>query len=411
LFLFQNIRIDPFFAGGVGYMVNRLFYDNPHLKEWECKVEKIIEKEGKCLVVLSESAFYPEGGGQPSDRGTIDGIEVLDVFEEDDIIYHVLPSPPQNTTVFCKLDWERRCDHMQQHSGQHLLSAVFYNLYEGRTCGFHLGEEYVTIDIALPEVSAETVKEIERVANQYIYDNLEVKAYFIEPDEVNKIPLRKLPIVDEGIRVVEIVGVDYSPCCGTHVKATGEIGIIKIIKTEKYKGMTRVYFKCGKRALIDFQGKQDVTVALSRHLSVPEREIPERVEGLSNELKEALREIVKLKEMIFKYDAENIVKSSNSKVISLSFEDKSFEDIQILSKQILLLGDYIVILASTPDKRLVLSHNGNFDVHCGKIFKENISNFNGKGGGSDKQAQALFTNEEDLLAFLNFLTEQLKAHN
>jgi alanyl-tRNA synthetase len=391
-------------------MTNKLFYSNIYLKEHKSIIESIIEKDGKFHVALKETIFYPEGGGQPSDKGFIDDIEVSYVYEEGDTIYHVLESKPKNKEVLCKLDFERRLDLMQQHTGQHLLSAVFYNSYDGKTAGFHLGEDYVTIDITIPEISNNTIKEIELMANQYIYNNLEVNSFMIEPEDIDKLPLRKLPPVNESIRIVEIKDVDYSPCCGTHLKSLGEIGLLKIIKTEKHKGMTRVYFKCGKRALLDFQNKHDITVNLSRHLSVPEYEIVDMVEKLSAELKATSREAALLKESLYKFEAQDLAKSSESKVISLVFEDKSFDEIQMLSKQLLQLGDYVTILISIPDKKIALAHSGNFDLHCGKVFKEHLGSFNGRGGGSDKQSQAQFQNIEDLQSFKGLLDDLLKNY-
>jgi alanyl-tRNA synthetase len=389
-------------------MTNKLFYSSPYLKEWKTNIEKVIEKDGKILVVLSETAFYPEGGGQPSDKGYINDIEVLYVFEEGDAIYHELASKPLNNEAICKLDYERRFDYMQQHSGQHILSAVFYTSYEGVTAGFHLGDDYVTIDITLPEISEETLRDVELKANQHIFDNKEVKTYIVTPEDVEKMPLRKLPKVDEDIKIVEITDIDLSPCCGTHVTRTGEIGMLKIIKSEKNKGMTRIYFKCGKRALLDYQNKQDVTTTLSRHLSEPENALITKVEAITSELKNITWESGKLKEALSKYEAQDLLKLTDSKIIAKSFDDKTFEEIQSLSKQILLSGDYVVIFSSVPGKKVLLGYSGNFNLHCGKIYKEHVSTFNGRGGGGDKQAQAGFASVEDMMAFGEFLNKKIK---
>jgi alanyl-tRNA synthetase len=389
-------------------MTNKLYYTSPYLKEWRTNIDKVVEKDGKILVVLSETAFYPEGGGQPSDKGYINDIEVLHVFEEDDIIYHEVSSKPVSNEAHCRLDYERRFDLMQQHSGQHVLSAVFYASYEGVTAGFHLGEDYVTIDIALPELSEETLRDVELKANQHIFENAEVKTYIITPEEVEKLALRKLPKVDENIRIVEMVDIDLSPCCGTHVTRTGEIGLLKILKSEKNKGMTRIYFKCGKRALLDYQNKQEVTTTLSRHLSEPEQTLVTKVEAVTAELKNITWESGKLKEALSKYEAQELLQSSDSKLISKVFENKSFDEIQGLAKQVLLSGDYVTIFSSVPDKKVLLGYSGNFDLHCGKIYKEHVSSYSGRGGGGDKQAQAGFASVEDMNAFGEFLYKKIK---
>jgi alanyl-tRNA synthetase len=387
--------------------MQKLYYDKTYLTTWESDIEEILERDGKYAIVLSQTAFYPEGGGQPADKGTINGISVEDVIEEGETVYHILSSKPQNTRVKCELDFERRFDHMQQHTGQHLVSSVFYSLYCGATNSFHLGEEYVSIDISLPEMSPYMVKKVEDAANEYIYKNLKVKNYLIEPEEVERLPLRKLPKVTEAIRIIEIDGIDYSPCCGTHVKTLGEIGMIKIIKTEKYKGVTRVYIKAGKRALLDFQGKQEVVTTLMRQFSASEEELPARSEAVAGEAKELSRQVKELKEKLLNYEAEEILKNSDSKIIAKTFEDKTFEELQILSRLIIEKGEYLLVLGSAIDKKLMLAHGGGLNVKCGQVFKEHVKDFNGRGGGGDKMAQAVFETALDMEKFKDYLKEAI----
>ncbi|WDC84731.1 alanyl-tRNA editing protein [Caloramator sp. mosi_1] len=177
------------------------------------------------------------------------------MFEENDTVYHVVDKKIEKNNVKCTIDFERRFDHMQNHTGQHLLSSVFITLYDAPTNSFHLGDDYVSIDIGLENITDEIVKNVEDRVNELIFKNIPVKSYIVNNEEAKKLPLRKLPPTDVNIRIVEIEGIDYSPCCGTHVRNLGEIGMVKILKTEKYKNMTRVYFKCGKRLLRDFQEK------------------------------------------------------------------------------------------------------------------------------------------------------------
>lgn len=386
--------------------MERLYYANPYITKWESSVEDVIEKDNKFYVILSKTAFYPEGGGQPSDFGTIDGVELLGLTEENGVIYHILPAPPKNTLVSCELDFNRRFDLMQQHSGQHLLSAVFFNTYNGKTSSFHLGEDYISIDISLSDASSELIKEIEYKANEYIYKNIEVMNFIITPEEVDKYPLRKLPPTKEDIRIIEIEDVDFSPCCGTHVNKTGEIGIIKIIKHEKYKGITRVYFKCGNRALQDFQNKNDIILNLTKQFNAAENEILDRAASLTQDLDATLKKLKDSNDKLAYYEALDIIKAAASNKIIATFTDKSFGDIQLISKHILLQGSYLLILASASDNRILFTHNGSFEINCGKIFKEHLSTFNGKGGGSDKQAQGGFQNTEDMNRFVEFLKSQ-----
>src|SRR5690554_4550463 len=218
--------------GGV-IMTRKIYWENPYLYEIDALVEEKKIKDNKFYVKLNRTIFYPNmSGGQPGDKGTIDGIKVLDTYEESNKIIHVLEKNISQLKVKLKIDSTVRFDLMQQHTGQHLLSGVFYNLFNAETVGFHLGEEYVTIDITLDEISIDEIKKVEQMCNKIIQSNFKVKSYFVTNDNVHLIPVRKPPTVNEDIRIIEIEGFDYSPCGGTHVSYTGEIGLIKIRKWE-----------------------------------------------------------------------------------------------------------------------------------------------------------------------------------
>ncbi len=234
-------------------MERRLYCDSPYVTEWQAEVTGVVEEGGKYYVSLSETAFYPGGGGQPSDRGIIAGIQVEDVLEKDGHIVHVLGRSPGEGKVECRLDAGRRLDLMQQHSGQHLLSAVLFKLYECKTSSLHMGMDELSIDVELPDMPAEMLMAVEDTVNDYIYRDLPVNIYCVTAQEASGIELRKAPPKEGEVRIVEISAIDRTPCCGTHVRRTGEIGIVKIVKTEKRGKETRVYFKCGKRALKDYQ--------------------------------------------------------------------------------------------------------------------------------------------------------------
>jgi alanyl-tRNA synthetase len=389
-------------------MTQKLYYNNPYMKEWEAQVLEIVEREGRLLVLLDKTAFYPEGGGQPADKGFIEDTEVLHVFEEDKVIYHVVNKRPEKAAVSCKLNFNRRFDLMQQHTGQHLLSSVFYDKYKGETSSFHLGEDYVSVDISLPNMTEKIIKEVEEIVNNLIYNNLPVKTYMVDNEELANLPLRKFPKVDEDIRIVEIDEIDYSPCCGTHLISIGELGIVKIIKTEKYKSITRVYFKCGKRAFEDFQLKQDIVTNALKILAVDLESLQDKIKINVEELKNNQREIKELKESLYVYEAGDILKSAQSKVIIRSFQDKSFEDIQNIGRAILQAGEYLTIISSLKDKKLWFAHRGSFDINCGKILKEHLHRYNGRGGGGDKQAQAAFEDQQMLIEFEGFLRTLFK---
>lgn len=389
-------------------MTEKLYYVNPYLKEWEAEIIDVINREDKVLVVLDKTAFYPEGGGQPSDRGFIGENEVLDVFEDGETIYHVLNKVPKEIFVRCVIDFNRRYDLMQQHTGQHLLSSVFYDKYKGETSSFHIGEEYVSIDISIPDMTEQIVEEVENLVNELICKDIKLKSYIVEKKELVKIPLRKVPKVEEDIRIIEIESIDYSACCGTHLKSTGELGVIKVIKVERYKGATRVYFKCGKRALNDFQNKHSIVQNLSKMLGVDIEMLENKIKSNMENLSSMSKEVRELKESLYTYEAREIINNADSKLIFAGFKDKTFDEVQSLGRIILQERSFLIIVYSEIDNKLWFAHDGNIDINCGKVFRESLEKYNGRGGGNDKQAQAAFSDTKSLLEFSDFLYQKYK---
>jgi alanyl-tRNA synthetase len=385
-------------------LTEKLFYKDPYLTQCEAEVKEIINKDGKIFIVLDKTPFYPEGGGQPSDLGEINGVKVLYVYEEGGIIYHQVEKIVEVKEVLCIIDFERRFDHMQQHSGEHLLSGAILKLYNGNNKGFHLGEDYVTLDIDIDGMTDEMLSTVEDEVNSYIYKNREICTYVVTKEESKKFPMRKQIDVDEDVRVVEAKNMDCCPCCGTHVRRTGEIGIIKIIKGERYKGMTRIYLNCGIRALKDFQNKQNIISSLNKHLSSDENNLVQRVESQSLEIEKLKKELNGLKKMMAENEADNIIKTESSKIILRKYEDKSFDDIPLIAAA-LSSKNYILILSSLKDNKILFINDSDSDTNCGKLFKENIKEFNGKGGGNAKRAQGSFENREDLINFSEFLNK------
>ncbi|WP_203636223.1 alanyl-tRNA editing protein [Thermobrachium celere] len=388
--------------------MQKLYYENPYIYEWEAKIINQREKDSFYIIELSDTAFYPEGGGQPRDFGTIDGVEVVDLFEENGIVYHVVNRRIEKQIVNCKIDFKRRFDHMQNHTGQHLLSSVFIELYDAPTNSFHLGDDYVSIDVGIENITDEIVQKVEDRVNELIFKNIPVKSYIVNFDEAKKLPLRKLPPTEVDIRIVEIEGIDYSPCCGTHVKSLGEIGMIKILKTEKYKNMTRVYFKCGRRLLKDFQEKNTIINNLNKKLSVPQNEVILKIDSMQNEIKNLTKELNLQKEINIEYIAKELINDSEGDVIPRIYEDKKFDEIQMLGNKTSSLCDKPVILASIPDKKVILTHNGKINLNCGQIFKEILPNFNGRGGGGPKFAQGSFEDIRNINDFIQVLIDRVK---
>lgn len=388
-------------------MEHRLYCDSPYTMEWQADVISIGQKDKNVLVTLTETAFYPGGGGQPSDRGTIDGIQVEDVYEQDGTIVHVLGKAPEHKTVYCAIDFERRFDLMQQHSGQHLLSATLFKLYQCKTSSLHMGMDELSIDVAMPEMPQPMLTKVEYEANAYIYKDLPIVISIVTPEAASEMTLRKAPPKEGEVRIVEIKTIDRSPCCGTHVRRTGEIGLIKIVKTEKRGSETRVYFKCGRRALKDYQFKQDIVTGLVRLYRMSEREVLGKTEALAAQLRNTQKELTEIKDKMLKADAKEMASSATSKVIEKAYGDMSFSDISTLAKYLVDEGDFVVILESIPDKRLLFAHSGKFDVSCGRMLKEHLASFSGKGGGKDNWANGGFSSVEDMDKFKAFLLDTL----
>lgn len=392
-------------------MTQKIYYDSAYTREWHTTITGKLDKEDGVYVTLAETAFYPHGGGQPCDLGQIGGITVLDVNIEDGEVWHKVERAPEQTEVHCEIDWERRFDHMQQHTGQHLLSAITLKLAEAMTLSFHLGTEYDTIDVAAPELGANQLTAIEQEVNRQIYRNARINTSWVTAEEAAQLPLVKQPTVTEDIRIVEIKGVEYNACGGTHVSATGEIGIIKLLKTEKVKGGTRIYFKCGTRALNEFTSTQNVLNSIMVKLKTSKDELLERIEKMELEQKQLQTELNAVKTTNDAYYADELLAARQGLVIAQVFENKSLKDMQSLATKLTADQEGLVLFASISEAKVVLAQNGQPpEWACGPFFKGNLGAYNGKGGGSEKMAQAGFSSSEDALAFYEFTKDQLGHH-
>lgn len=383
-------------------MTQRLYYDSSYLTEWQTRICKTLEREDGHYVMLEKTAFYPHGGGQPCDEGTIQGIAVLDVISEEDEILHKVEQVPDETEVKCEINWARRYDHMQQHSGQHLLSAVCRDLYQAMTVSFHLGADYCTVDVDKPELSQDQLRAIEDEANHHIYLNHPIVSYFVSGEEAAKLPLVKPPKVTDHIRIVEMKEVEYNGCGGTHVSATGEIGIIKLLKIEKQKGNVRIYFKCGRRALTEFNEDERILGLLTSKLKVGKEGILERIEKWESEQLQLQAELAGLKERNYEFVAHELLSKQAGGIIAHIFTDMLLKDAQSVAAKLIAETDSCVLLATEADSKVLLAHNGKASVSCGGFFKQHLGEFRGKGGGSDKQAQAGFDSWEAAHAFYEF---------
>lgn len=370
-----------------------LYHTDPYLIEQKASVTEILELEGQYHIQLDISLFYPEGGGQPCDTGTIDSIPVLSVYENESGTYHVLNALPHtDRPVVCRLDWTRRFDHMQQHSGQHLLSAVMDHLYDAATIGFRLTEDYVTIDLE-KRLTEEEIAIAEQEANRLIWSNKPIKGYWPDADALAALPLRKQPKVAEDIRIIEVADYDYSPCCGTHVNFTGEIGLIKVSRWENYKSGVRLEFRCGRRALELFSQLVGIAQTLGRELSAaPEALIPafERYRLDKEQLQESVQ---LLRSALQSYEAEKYLSEAQIvqgvRIIS-RIEDTEMKDLKSMASLLVQSPATVVIFGSSADSKAQILLQRSVDLvnlDMKSVFAQVAPLINARGGGNTGAAQ------------------------
>ncbi|MGC6583773.1 alanyl-tRNA editing protein [Paenibacillus sp. Dod16] len=388
-------------------MTKKLYYDSAYIREWETRITRKLEREDGTYLIMEETAFYPHGGGQPCDLGWIDKIPVLDVVQEEGEILHKVERLPEKEEVSCRLDWDRRFDHMQHHSGQHLLSAMCLEVCQAETLSFHLGQDYATIDIAQSDLSQDQLMMLELEVNDQLYLNRKVTNYFVSREQAAALPLVKQPKVTDDIRIVEIEGIEYNACGGTHVSATGEIGMIKLLRAEKQKGHLRIYFKCGYRALNEFNAGMEILSSLSTRFNTSKEEILDRIAKWDHEQKLLQAELNAVKAENDVYLAGKLLADRQGSLIQHVFADKPLKDMQNLAVKLTEEADVIVLFVSSADHKVVLAQGGKSGLACGAFFKQYLADYRGKGGGSDKLAQAGFANGEDAMAFYHFAAQSL----
>lgn len=372
-------------------MTDKLFLKDSYIKEFEANVVRCIPYNNYYAVVLDKTAFYPEGGGQPSDRGYIDEYEVIDVIEKDDQILHLVNYEISTKKVICRIDWNRRYDFMQQHSGQHILSNCFLKLFDGNTDSFHLGTNTVSIEIDIKEFNQDDCNRVEAMANKIIYNNLPICSSIVDENELKKLPLRKQPSVKDNIRIVQIGNIDYSPCGGTHVMNTGEVGIIKILKWEKLKSSYRFTFLCGKRALMDYGVKNLILQSLCAKLSARDFELENAVERLIEENKNLNKLYANANKELQKYEAAQLYNESEIvngiRIIKSIYYNRKFDDVKNIASEITAYEKTIALLGVINENaQIIFSRSNDIDIDMNMLLKSVIPMIQGKGGGSPKTA-------------------------
>ena len=397
--------------------MEKLYYKDQYIKEFTAELESVVEKEGKYHVVLDKTAFFPGGGGQFCDLGYIEGIEVIDVYEKDGIIYHVLNRKPIKLhKLKCSIDWNRRVEGMTQHLGQHVLSGCFYKLFNANTVGFHMGKEISTVDIN-GILDEETIRKAERAANDIIGENIKVDIFVPVRKELKKLGLRRaLPNTEEEIRIVKIGEHDINACCGVHPSSTIELRMIKIRRWEKHKGATRIEYVAGPRAIEEFYKKDDFTNKVCRYLNASEDEAVNGIKNLSEKLKDALDKNRKLSEEVADYEVKTMIETGE-KINEITVVKKIYdsEDLKYVSKvSSKLVGeDNVVALMAIKNKErvnLIFSSSQNIkSFSMNDILRDAITLIDGKGGGNSHQAQGGGKNNSNLENTLEYAVNKIRS--
>ncbi len=390
----------------------KLFYEQPETREINCLVVRIdYGHDGFSGIVLDGTPFYPDSGGQPCDTGTIAGLPVAAVIEQgDDIVHRVAVAAPgleaagivPGATVRCIVDLERRRDHSEQHTAQHLLSAVLVRLLDARTLSFHLGERYSSIDLDVAPFERPDADAVEDEVLRVIRDDYRVLTHLCPPEDPESFPLRKEPSVEAGVlRVVEIDGIEYSACCGTHVRSTGALGLFRITRVEKYKGGCRVHFVAGGRAFGDYRRLAGVARDGASAAGVSEDELAAAVVVYREKLKGLEKNLDEARDAAAAAEAAGVDAASPAGRIVVA-ESPSIDAATRLARALAKRGR--VSLVSCPsDLKAVASSPAPaeagarpVDALFGAIARER----GGKGGGGKTFFQTSFSDAGSLAAFV-----------
>lgn len=392
-------------------MTDRLYYLDPYLRAFDATIERVEARGDQVVVTLDRTAFYPSSGGQPFDTGLLGASRVVDVVDEEDgSIAHIVepaegagaPSLRTGGSVHGEIDWLRRFDHMQQHTGQHVLSAAFDRLFKVRTVSFHLGAVVSTIDLAR-EMSAAEIAAAEAEANRIVWEDRPVGIRFATAEEAAAMPLRKEPARGGTLRLIDVEGFDLSACGGTHVARTGGIGIIAIASWERFKGGQRLSFLCGGRALGAYRALRDSVAGAVRLLSVLPAELPQTIERMQAEAKAQQRMLGALQTDLARYRAEEL--AANAEEVMVAPEatatagsaarmvaravDADALGLKALASAIVSRPGYIVVLVSSSGPPVVaaIARSADVSLSAQNLLSALQATFGGRGGGKGDFAQ------------------------
>jgi alanyl-tRNA synthetase len=394
-------------------VTERLYYTDSYLREFEASIVDRTSHDGRPAVVLDRTAFYPSSGGQPFDTGTLGAVKVLEVIDRDDGgVLHVLDRDVDGPALHGSIDWERRFDHMQQHTGQHVLSAAFDRVTDARTESFHLGVDYSTIDLAR-EVSAADVARAEDASNRVLWENRPVVIRFATAEEAAALPLRKESRREGTLRLIDVQEFDLSACGGTHVSRTGAIGIIVVSAIERFRGGTRVTFLCGNRALHGFRVLRDVVAGSVRALSALPADLPSAIERMQTDAKELRRQVKDLQGRVAVQEADGLAETAltigSVALVTGVLPGWDAGGLKTIAARIVERPGRLAVLVSEPAPgNIVVARASDVSQDASAILRALVGRHGGKGGGRPEMAQGggLTSRAAEVLATARELVQQ-----
>jgi alanyl-tRNA synthetase len=379
----------------------RLYYADSHLVEFEARVVAVSKTAGgRAAVSLDRTAFYPTGGGQPTDTGALGGARVVECVDvEGGGVLHVCEGevPEEGARVVGRVDWPRRLDHIQQHTGQHILSQAFIELYGAQTRSFRMTEDACEIDVELPDPSDEKVEKAVRRANEIIWNDRPVRVHSVTPEEAARMPLRKDSAREGELRVIEIEGFDFSPCGGTHAASTGEVGCVVARQWERAKGLVRVTFAAGVRALEDYARANRTARTTAALFSVARDEAAEAAARLQEEHRQLQRRLRAAEDTAARAEARELYEEAASSegeglthvVVARAFEGLDAEGLRRLASALAAHTRCVALLGSVEGgaARLVFARGAEAPGDMNALMREACQTLGGRGGGRPDMAQ------------------------
>jgi alanyl-tRNA synthetase len=371
---------------------DRLYYTDPYLREFDANLVDTVSHEGKTALVLDRTAFYPTSGGQPHDVGFFHDVRVLDVVDADDgRVLHVVDRAPSTTTIHGVIDWARRFDHMQQHTGQHVLSAAFERVLGARTESFHLGVDSSTIDLNR-ELTAAEIARAEDEANRIVWEDREVGIRFADAAEATSLGLRKESKREGTLRLIDVADFDLSACGGTHVARTGAIGNVVVAATERFRGGSRVTFLCGGRALAGYRALRDVVDQSGRTLSVGAAELPGAVERLQTEGKDLRKQLKDFQSKLAAQEADALAVAATAiggaRLVAAALPGWDANGLKTIAARVAERPGHAAVIVGGPSPApIVVARAQDVALDSGAVLRTLVERHGGKGGGRPELAQ------------------------